>query len=220
MCGRYTLRLTLTQLTGIFDILRDSGLQLAMRFNVAPTQTMPVVRLDSDGVRRLDLLRWGLVPRWAKDAKTSLFNARAETIAEKPSFKSAFQQRRCLVPADGFYEWQNRPEGKQPHFIRLQGDRPFAFAGLWESWKDADGKPIDSYAIVTTAANELMRPLHDRMPVILGEADEYTRWLAAPDQELLRPYPSERMIASPVGPIVNNARNDVPECILPLSEDQ
>jgi putative SOS response-associated peptidase YedK len=215
MCGRYTLRLTPVQLAEIFDALRSPELSFPLRFNVAPTQVMPIVRLDSEGVRRLDPLRWGLVPHWAKDTKTSFFNARAETIAEKPSFKKAFQTRRCLVPADGFYEWKKRLEGKQPYFIRLKDERPFAFAGLWESWSDPAGKSIETFTIITTEANELMRPLHDRMPVIIQDHD---RWLATPDPKLLRPFPADQMTAYRVNPIVNNARNDVPDCVQPLDQ--
>jgi putative SOS response-associated peptidase YedK len=176
--------------------------------------------------REMSLLRWGLIPSWAKDTKigASLINARADTIATKPSFRTAFKRRRCLIPADGFYEWK-KGEGKtkQPFYIRLKKDYPFAFAGLWEHWEGPDNSAIDSCTIVTTEANDTLRPLHDRMPVILQEED-YDRWLDPktedPTQlcELLKPYPSEEMDAFPISTLVNNARNESAQCIEPLPE--
>jgi putative SOS response-associated peptidase YedK len=176
--------------------------------------------------RELSLLRWGLVPSWAKDVKigASLINARADTIASKPAFRSAFKRRRCLIPADGFFEWK-KGEGKvkQPFYIRLKKDYPFAFAGLWEHWEGPNNSAIDSCTIVTTDANDTLRPLHDRMPVILHEGD-YDRWLETktddPTQlcELLKPYPPEELIAFPISTLVNNARNESPQCIEPLRD--
>jgi putative SOS response-associated peptidase YedK len=166
------------------------------------------------------MVRWGLIPSWAKDEKMGarMINARGETVAEKPSFRSAVKTRRCLIPADGFYEWVRTGEGKQPHFIHFADARPFAFAGLWERWTKGGGEPLDTCTIITTSPNELIEDLHDRMPVILP-ADRYTEWLEPsplnPDrlQELLVPHPAEGMEAYPVSTFVNKPANDGPECI-------
>jgi putative SOS response-associated peptidase YedK len=168
------------------------------------------------------MLYWGLIPKWAKDSKigAKLINARAETVAEKPSFKSAFRKRRCLVLADGFYEWQQQEnkKQKQPYYFRLNDGQPFAFAGLWEQWEDVSGEAIDSCTLLTTDANELMRPVHNRMPVILNPKD-YERWLdpevKEPEQlqPLLRPYSTQEMLAYPVSTAVNKPSNDNAECI-------
>jgi putative SOS response-associated peptidase YedK len=193
------------------------------RYNVAPTQDILAVRAAADGAgRELALLHWGLVPSWAKDAKlsASLINARGDTVGQKPAFRTAFARRRCLIPADGFFEWKKVGKEKQPYWLRMQDERPFAMAGLWESWRGpagSEGPPLESAAIITTDANELCRPLHDRMPVILHEAD-YARWLdpAAPKQELqalLVPLPAECMKSEPVSKRVNNARNDDAQCV-------
>ena len=202
---------------------------LEPRYNIAPTSLVPTVLrmpntsakqspLQSD--RQFHLLRWGLIPSWAKDSAMGarLINARAETVTEKPSFRAAFRHRRCLVVADGFYEWQRQERLKQPFYFRLQNGQPFAFAGLWERWKDPDGVTIESCTILTTEANELLRPIHDRMPVILDPKD-YDLWLdpavqkPEPLQQLLRPYQSEAMTAYPVSTQVNNPSNNSPECI-------
>lgn len=202
---------------------------LEPRYNIAPTSLVPTVLrmpntsakqspLQSD--RQFHLLRWGLIPSWAKDSTMGarLINARAETVSEKPSFRAAFRHRRCLVVADGFYEWQRQERLKQPFYFRLQNGQPFAFAGLWERWKDSDGVTIESCTILTTEANELLRSIHDRMPVILDPKD-YDLWLdpavQKPDplQHLLRPYQSEAMTAYPVSTQVNNPSNNSPECI-------
>jgi putative SOS response-associated peptidase YedK len=199
--------------------------ELPLRFNIAPTQSVVVVRRrpDSDDVEAVPL-RWGLIPRWAKDARSaaSLINARSETIATKPTFRDAFKRRRCLVPADGFYEWQVVPgqKSKQPHFISLRDDQPFAFAGVWEAWTNPEGQRVESVSIVTTEANELMRPLHHRMPVILPP-ESFDVWLA-PDtpvetlQALLVPFPAAEMKEHPVSPLVGNARSQGEACIRPL----
>jgi len=156
MCGRYTQLMSWSEMIELYRITDTTHrLNLPPRYNIAPTQDAPVVRAIGDG-RRLDMLRWGLVPAWAKDIDigTRMINARAETVAEKPSFKAAFRRRRCLVPADGFYEWQKMPAGKQPYRITLKGGEPFAFAGLWERWERApDGKPVETFTIITTEAN-------------------------------------------------------------------
>jgi putative SOS response-associated peptidase YedK len=165
------------------------------------------------------MLRWGLIPSWAKDPAmgAKLINARAETVAEKPSFRSAFRHRRCLVVADGFYEWQKQEGKKQPFYFRLQDGQPFAFAGLWESWKDPNGEVVDSCTILTTEANQLMQPIHDRMPVILASQD-YDLWLdptvqSEQLQNLLQPFPSEAMVSYPVSTKVNKPTNDTPELV-------
>jgi putative SOS response-associated peptidase YedK len=180
-----------------------------------------VVRLNpGSGSREFALQRWGLVPFWARDSKLgySTFNARAEEAARKPAFREALKKRRCLVPADAFYEWQKiDAKTKQPFAIALKSGEPFAFAGLWESWQPTEGPPLETYTILTTGPNEIMKPIHNRMPVIL-EPGEYTRWLAPcdpakPPVDLLRPFPSEKMRAWPVSGRVGNVRNNDPELI-------
>lgn len=217
MCGRYTVR-------GILPVAELFGVvmppEFVPRYNVAPTQDVPVVRAAEGSGRRADLLRWGLVPSWAKDPAVGnrMINARAETAAEKPAFRDAMKRRRCLVAADGFYEWRPDPAGgkrKQPHFIRMRGDRPFAIAGLWERWGQG-GEELESFTILTTSANELVSPIHDRMPVIIAPAD-FDRWLdpsvAATDvQGLLAPFPADEMEAYPVSTRVNSPSNDDAEC--------
>jgi putative SOS response-associated peptidase YedK len=229
MCGRYTLRTPLSVLAQQFlfelgDLPAD--LKLAPRYNIAPTQTIAAVRqLEPGGPRRLALLHWGLIPSWAKDAKlaASTINARGETVAEKPAFRTAFARRRCLVLADGYFEWKAVGKKKQPLWFRMQDERPFAFAGLWERWRGPAGTPedqppLESCTIVTTAANALSANVHDRMPVILDPAD-YGLWLdpAMTDkdrlQTLLQPYPAEAMKAEPVSMRVNSVKNDDPECV-------
>lgn len=220
MCGRFTLTTPTQALATLFDL--DSVPNLEPRYNIAPTQAVAVVRLTPESRRQFTLMRWGLIPSWAKDPGigNSLINARSETLAEKPSFRSAFKRRRCLIPADGFFEWQKLEQRKQPYFIGLKDYRPFAFAGLWEHWQGGDGSVVDSCTIITTAANERVQMLHDRMPVILQPAD-YADWLApatpaAVLMHLLRPYAAEEMIAFPVSAIVSNPVNDLPACITPL----
>lgn len=197
---------------------------LEPRYNIAPTQPVAAVRRsESDGSREMVLLRWGLVPPWSKDPASGpgMINARSETASSKPSFRSALRRRRCLVAADGFYEWQRSDGRKQPFYVCLRGGGPFALAGLWERWKPpGGGKPLESCTLLTTEANELLAPVHDRMPVILP-VDEYDVWLdpaiesAEPLGQLLRPYPSEEMKVYPVSTRVNNPRNDEPTCIEP-----
>ena len=224
MCGRFTLRAPASAVAeefALFDVV-----PFQPRFNVAPTQPVAVVRrLSAEEPRReLAWLRWGLIPGWATDPAIGgrMINARAETAAEKPAFRAALRRRRCLVVADGFYEWQKTGRAKQPYFLRLRDDRPFGFAGLWESWEGPDHAAIESCTILTTEANELVRSIHDRMPVIVAPAD-YERWLdpgvqsADAVRPLLRPYPSEAMTAYPVGPRVNSPAHDDPACIQPAA---
>lgn len=194
------------------------------RYNIAPTQEIAVARRrDASAERDLALLRWGLIPTWAKDMDIGarMINARAETVQEKPSFRRAFRERRCLIAADGFYEWRKQPRGpKQPYFITVAGGRPFAFAGLWEAWNPPGGpmgeKAVESCTIITSEANDDLRPIHDRMPVILTP-DDFERWLdpslSADDaRALLRPFGGD-MTADPVSTRVNNVRNDDPGCV-------
>jgi putative SOS response-associated peptidase YedK len=220
MCGRYTLRTAPEDLVNLFQFA-ESDFELAPRYNIAPTQDVAAVRWNADqNQRELGFLYWGLIPFWAKDAKIGgrMINARSETIAEKPSFRHAFVKKRCLILADGFYEWQKLAGGtKQPFYIHRQDDQPFALAGLWESWKN-EGRVIESCTIITTTANETMQPLHDRMPVILS-ANDYDRWLdplfqeKAALQELLKPCAADLLEAYPLSTRVNNARNQEAQCI-------
>jgi putative SOS response-associated peptidase YedK len=205
------------------DVFVDS--YLAPSYNVAPQSLQPVVRLDSEtGERELTIMRWGLIPFFAKDAKIaySTINARAETVATSPVFREPMKRRRCLVPATGFYEWQALDKkSKQPWSIELVDGNLFAFAGLWDRWKDkATGQPMETYTIITTDPNELLKPIHNRMPVILSPQD-YSRWLdpGEPSQlpiDLLRPYPAEEMRAWKVSAAVGNVRNNGPELRLPV----
>lgn len=217
MCGRYTLTSGGEAVAQQFQLAETP--QLAPRYNIAPTQPVAVVRGPAGG-RELALLRWGLIPSWAKDLSVGarMINARAETAADKPAFRSAMRQRRCLILADGFYEWQALPGGKQPFYFQLAERGPFALAGLWEQWRGPDGAPVQSCTILTTEANDLLRPLHDRMPVILRPADYHT-WLDPKLQDpgalqaLLAAYPAELMTARPVSKAVNKVGNDGPELI-------
>lgn len=219
MCGRFTLRQSAEEIAQAFQISDVPPLE--PRYNIAPTQPVAtVLRTAENPDRQLRMLHWGLIPFWADDPKlgSKLINARAETVADKPAFRSAFRHRRCLIVADGFYEWQQQENGKQPFYLHLKDDRPFAFAGLWEHWQEDGGEAIDSCTILTTNANELTSPIHSRMPVILDPKD-YDMWLDSSVskseslQSLLRPYASEKMEAYPVSKTVNRPTNDRPECI-------
>ena len=216
MCGRYTLRTPVDTLAERFEI-DDTPSSISASYNVAPTQGVATVLVE-DGKRKLEMLHWGLIPSWADDPSigNKMINARAETVAEKPSFRKAFRNHRCLVLADGFYEWQKTGNGKQPYYIRMEDGSPFAFAGLWESWKD--GSEIRSATIITTDANDVVGPIHNRMPVILHPGD-YALWLdpgfdeKEPLTTLLKPYPAEAMEAYPVSRRVNSPSNNEPSCI-------
>jgi putative SOS response-associated peptidase YedK len=219
MCGRFALIVDASLLADVFDV--DPPRELKPRFNIAPTQTIPIVRAGKATPRECAMVRWGLVPSWAKDEKMGarMINARGETVAEKPSFRSAVKSRRCLIPADGFYEWVRTGDGKQPHFVHFSDGRVFAFAGLWERWDKGEGEPLETCTIITTTPNDLLADLHDRMPVILP-ADHFTEWLEtqplAPDrlQDLLVPHPPEGMEAFAVSTYVNKPANDGPECVV------
>lgn len=216
MCGRYTL---IQPAAAIASFGLNEIPNLEPRYNIAPTQLVPAILQSSDHLRQFQNLRWGLIPFWAKEPSIGarLINARAETVSEKPSFRSAFRHRRCLIITDGFYEWQRQGSKKQPFYFRLQNGQPFAFAGLWEHWKSSDTQ-ITSCTIVTTQANEILRPIHDRMPVILNPKD-YELWLdptyenSGQLQQLLQPYASEAMISYPVSTKVNSPSYNSPECI-------
>ena len=220
MCGRYTLRTRLNELLQIFAA--EGKPAWKPRFNIAPSQSVLAVRGNRPGQQReLLALRWGLIPSWADDVRIGnrLINARAETLAEKPSFRQAFTHRRCLVIADGFYEWKKQGKARQPYFIQMADECPFAFAGLWDCWSKAD-PAIESCTIITTSPNAILAELHDRMPVILTE-DAIALWLdpKVQDVELLKsllvPYSAEKMIAYPVDARVNSPDYDAPDCIQP-----
>ena len=198
---------------------------IAPSWNVAPTDPLPVVRYDSKaGEHSLDVMRWGLVPFWAKDIKVSFanINAKAEGIESSPAFREAFQRRRCLVPVDNFYEWRKTPTGKQPYAVALADRGLMALAGLWESWRSPAGERVLSFAILTTRPNELCAELHDRMPVILGPQN-WPAWLGeepadpSPVKAMLAPYPSEEMTCWPVSPRVGNVKNNDPSLIEPIA---
>ncbi len=219
MCGRFTLTIDASQIQAEFPWVVVPQ-QVTPRYNVAPAQ--PVAVIANQDAARLDFYLWGLIPSWTKDitAAKGIINARAETLAQKPSFRSAYLRRRCLIPADGFFEWQSLPaaRGKQPLYFKMKSARPFAFAGIWEMWHGADGSEIRSCAIITTTPNELVAMAHNRMPVILPPS-AYSTWLEPgerkPDQlqSLLQPYPAQEMTAVRVSNAVNNPRLDTPACI-------
>ncbi len=218
MCGRFAFYSPTEAVVRYFNV--DDAPDIETRYNIAPTQYVPAVR-DSEGHNVLSLLRWGLVPFWAKDKAIGnrMINARAETVAEKPAYRAAFRRRRCLLPATGFYEWKRVADGKQPIFITMKDERPFAFAGLWESWKGEDpDNPLESCTIVTTEPNKLLSEVHNRMPVILRNQD-HDAWLRAPADEaaeLMRPYPDDDLRFFPVSKRVNSPQNEGPENIVPV----
>jgi putative SOS response-associated peptidase YedK len=215
MCGRFQLKTSAAEIASLVNV-RGPLPNFPPTWNAAPTQSLPVVRSNPEtNERQLDLLRWGLVPVWSKDLATGFkaINARAETVATSGLFRDAFKSRRCLVPADGFYEWQKIDGGKQPYSFAMTDRQPFAFAGLWDRWKNPDGEWIRSFTIITGAANALVAPVHNRMPVILS-ADDHAVWLGetetSPDAllSLLKPFPAEKMCAWRVGHEVGNVRNN------------
>ncbi len=231
MCGRFLITDPDEAFRSLFGY-NGPPLDFKPRYNVAPTQSVPVVRLNREGQRAIAEMRWGLIPYWAKEAKigAKMINARADTVAEKSAFKEALKQRRCLIPANGFYEWKTDGKTKQPHRIVL-GDaawpRPFAFAGLWERWRDPaadeDAAPVVSFTIITTDAAPAIAHIHDRMPVMLTRREELEAWLDAAKhppaevQKMLQPYAGRDLAAFPVSARVNNHRNDDPECAAPLA---
>ena len=222
MCGRFTLTADPAELLDAFDGFVFPT-RSAPRYNIAPSQ--PVLAIPNDGKNAADFFMWGLIPSWSRDPAVAnrLINARGETLAEKPSFRGSFKYKRCLIPANGFYEWKAQPgaKTKTPFYIGMKDGRPFAFAGLWDEWQSPDGGILRTCTIITTTPNELMSGLHDRMPLILDPAD-YAGWLSAAPrdpaslQTLIRPFPSDRMTAHPVSTMVNAPGNDRPECVLPV----
>jgi putative SOS response-associated peptidase YedK len=222
MCGRYVVTTPGEVLAELFEL--DEKPHLTPRYNVAPTQEVAIVRARAEGGRELATAAWGLVPFWAKERAIGnrLINARAETLAEKPSFRDSYKKRRCLIPADGFYEWQKVDGHKQPWLLRLRGGAPFAFAGLWSLWRDREsGEHFESCAIITTTPNELAATIHDRMPVILPW-EHHAGWLAtgatASDLTgMLTPFPAAEMEAYPVSTWVNSPAHDDPRCLEPLA---
>jgi len=225
MCGRFASNLTWEQLHEIYGIAAPERTpappDLQSHYNIAPTQTVPVVRLNRAGRREIALLRWSLIPFWAKDAKIGArtIDARAETVATAATFRAAFERRRCLVPANGFYEWRKPGGDKQPDFVGLRDGTPLSFAGLWERWKTGE-TALETFTIITGEPNSVVAEIHDRMPVVLPPAD-YDAWLNATDtailQALLQPFPSQLMTAYPVSKRINNARNDDAGVMEPLA---
>jgi len=222
MCGRFSLVADPDDLREAFPWL-NIPVSNSPRYNIAPSQ--PVAVIPNEGENQLDYFVWGLIPYWAKDPAIGnrMINARSETLLEKPSFRSAFKRRRCLIPASGFYEWKVDPgrKAKEPMYIRMKTGKPFALAGLWENWNSPDGSIIKSCTIITTTPNDLLKDIHNRMPVILSESS-YSLWLehSEPDLEkisaLLQPFPAEGMMAYPVSNLVNNPANDLAACIEPI----
>lgn len=227
MCGRFTIIVSWDELMLRF-MLEELGAPSFHRpkYNVAPGQM--IMSIVNDGVKnRIGELKWGLIPNWAKEEKigNGMLNARAETIAEKPAFRMPLERKRCLIPADGFYEWKRTDSGKQPMRIKLESGELFAMAGLYESWLAPDGRKISSCTIITTTPNELVADIHDRMPVILRPEDEavwLNRELRDPARllPLLQPYPARKMTAYPVSPLVGNVKNDSPACLEPAPVQQ
>jgi putative SOS response-associated peptidase YedK len=221
MCGRYSL----TEINKIFRIynIRERKFIFEPRYNLAPSQDAPVI-VEEDG-RKVVMMRWGLIPHWAKEPSIGykMINARAETVVSKPSFRRPFQKQRCLVAADSFYEWkvQDGKKKKTPFRILMKNEEPFVFAGLWDSWKKPDGELLKSFTIITTNANDFLKPIHDRMPVILKKEDT-DKWLdpnfkdVAYLEKLLVPYPENQMKTYEISPLVNSPKNNVPEVIQPV----
>jgi len=224
MCGRITLKAPAGEIAAQFDLTVPPALE--PRYNIAPTQPVLAVRRDPAGVRSGDLLRWGLIPPWSPDPRVGakMFNARSETVVDKPAFREAFAERRCLIPASGFYEWRKQGKQRQPYYFFAADERLLALAGLWERWEYPGGEVIESCSILTTAANRLMKRIHHRMPVILSDED-HERWLAtepgraADLMPLLRPSAESLLRRWPVAPLVGSVKNDGPELIAPARDD-
>lgn len=219
MCGRFVTVIPYEELKQIFDLV-ESQTRPEERYNVAPTQQVAVVRSTGEH-NVLTSMRWGLIPSWSKDASIAshTINARCETVAEKPSFRHAIKYNRCIIPISGFYEWTHSGGKKTPHYIYLSGNSPMSLAGIWAHWKSPEGKELETFSILTTSANSLIQPLHDRMPVILQPYD-YDLWLSKnvhnPHEltHLYQPYPADKMMLHEVSSLVNNPRFGSPTCIV------
>lgn len=217
MCGRFALSIPMNELMDYFEV--EDGVEFATRYNIAPTQDVLVVRNNTENKREFALVRWGLIPSWQneEDISSDWINARAETAAEKPLFKNAFKQRRCLIVADGFYEWQ-KGKTKTPFYIYKKDGKPLAMAGLWEQWESKSGEAIESCTILTSNANRLVKPIHHRMPAIL-QRPEFATWLNVENQNveklqhLLRPYEAENLASYAVSTFVNSPTHEGKECV-------
>lgn len=217
MCGRFALKTPTSELASHFKL--DEAVVVAPRYNIAPGTDIPTIRHSPEGKRVMHLLRWGLVPHWAKDPSigNKLSNARGETVAEKPSFRDAFKRRRCLVPADGFYEWKAEGKLKQPYYFSMKDSAPFALGGVWESWRAPNGDILRTCCLITTGPNEIMLPVHDRMPVIVSP-DDFEQWLTGEQDEakaLVKPYPIEDMQTWAVSKRVSKSGEDGADLIFP-----
>ncbi|MBN1764603.1 MAG: SOS response-associated peptidase [Sedimentisphaerales bacterium] len=224
MCGRFALTISPTVLARLFQLADTPS--LSPRYNIAPGQEVTAILNQEGQGRTCRLFSWGLIPTWAKDPAmgAKLINARAETVSEKPAFRESFKNKRCLIPADGFYEWHKKDKTSRPYFIRMQYNEPFAFAGLWQQWQSPDQQTRKTCAILTIHANSLLEPIHPRMPVIIPP-ENYDLWLdttlSTTDrlQKLLHPYPPEKMNCFAVSPLVNSPQHDSPQCIEPVNPD-
>jgi putative SOS response-associated peptidase YedK len=221
MCGRFTITTDLQILVERFNILNDLSFEYQPRYNIAPSQPVPAI-INDGKANRMGLLKWGLIPSWSKEKAQSykMINARAETLTIKTSFKNLLKSRRCLIPADSFYEWKKENGGKIPMRMLLKDNKLFAMAGLWDSWISPAGETVNTFTIITTAPNELLKPIHDRMPVILTPEKEQL-WLDPVIDfkllnEILVPYPASKMDYYAVSTFINSTKNDTPECILPV----
>lgn len=222
MCGRYVLKTPAKVLASHFGL--DEVIEVVPRYNISPGTDIPTIRHSPEGKWVMHLLRWGLVPHWAKDPSigAKLSNARGETVAEKPSFRDAFKRRRCLVPADGFYEWKSEGRQKQPYYFSLKAGGAFALGGVWESWRAPDGNILRTCCLITTGPNDLMVPVHDRMPVIVSP-DDYEMWLAGDSRDaltLIRPYRAEEMQAWPVSKRVSRSGEEGADLVCPIGEER
>jgi len=223
MCGRYTQISSPQKISKEFKVPFNITPKFHPAYNIAPSQPVLALLVENNN-QKFDFVNWGLIPSWAKDPAIGnrMINARAETISEKPSYRGPFKHSRCLVIADGFYEWKKGPGASQPYYIRLKSKNPFGFAGLWSHWTSDDGSEIRSCTIITTEADDFMRPIHNRMPVILQEKAR-GEWLDPHNSDqktllsLLGPYPAKEMEAYPISKIVNSPINDLPDCIKPIS---
>ncbi len=221
MCGRFTLQEPPELLAEIFGLIEIPV--FPSRYNIAPSQQVPVIRKDAGGRNHVGLLHWGLIPSWAKDQSigSRMINARAETVHEKPAFRIAIRCRRCIIPSSGFFEWKLENGRKIPYYVRLKGDSPMCFAGIWDNWKSPEGNIIESFSILTTSSNKLIEPLHARMPVLL-HPEEFSLWLCreVTDPEKLKhlyqPYPADLMEMYPVSQLVNSPKNEGAELIEPV----